>query len=312
MQNPAVTREDLSQLKLQAKARVLANAQRPARGMVPRELVRLSSWSRYALAVDASLSRLYVFENTPDGLQLVQDFYAAVGKMGVDKNAYGDRRTPAGVYYLINQYEPRKLFDIYGEGAIALNYPNEFDRRLGRTGSGIWLHGSPRNNFARITQATDGCIALANPDLQWLRGRIDMRRTPIVVAQQLQWVRQDQTRKPHQDFETALERWRGAKSSGTVANVSFFYTPDFTSFGQKPLSLWIPDLQAEMQRIGSRDVELKNLSYLYWRDPQAANTEVMVVTFGQVARGDVRGPVKRQYWTRQSGQWKIFFEGTIG
>jgi murein L,D-transpeptidase YafK len=311
LQNPSITREDLAQLKAQALARVQASRQRPAAGTVPRELALVSSWSRYALAVDAALSRVYVFENTPSGLKLVQDFYASVGKLGMDKSTEGDRRSPTGIYYLINQYEPKQLFDIYGDGAIALNYPNEHDRRQGRTGSGIWLHGTPKDNFARITRATDGCIALANPDLQWLKTRIDMRRTPIVVAQRLQWVSPDEARKPHQDFEAALERWRRAKSSGAAANVSFFYTPDFTSFG-KPLDQWMPQLQSEIQRIGNRELELKDLSYLYWRDASAANAEVMVVTFGELARGETRGATKRQYWTRHNGQWKIFFEGTIG
>ncbi len=310
LQNPAVTREDLPALRAQALARVRASKARPNNGSVPRELARLSTWSRYALAVDAELSRLYVFENTSNGLKLVQDFYASVGKQGLDKATEGDRRSPAGIYYLVAQYDAKKLFDIYGAGALALNYPNEFDRRLGRTGSGIWLHGAPSDNFARVSFATDGCIALANPDLDWLLERVDMRRTPIVIAQRLQWVAPDEARRPHQDFETALERWRVAKGSGTVANVSFFYTPDFNSFG-KPLNQWMPQLASEMQRIGAREVELKDLSYLYWRDPSAKNAEIMVVTFGQVAKGDVRGPTKRQYWLRQGGQWKIFFEGNI-
>jgi L,D-transpeptidase YnhG len=28
-------------------------------------------------------------------------------------------------------------------------------------------------------------------------------------------------------------------------------------------------------------------------------------------QGNRTGWTKRQYWTRQSGQWKIFFEGTL-
>jgi murein L,D-transpeptidase YafK len=310
LQNPSITREDLGQLKQQAQLRVQAQRQRPPAGMVPRELVRIGASSRYALAVDASLSRLYVFENTDGHLKLVQDFYASVGKLGLDKSSEGDRRSPAGVYYLVNEYDPKKLFDIYGKGAIALNYPNEHDRRQGRTGSGIWLHGTPKDNFARIPRTTDGCIAVANPDLQWLKAHLALRRTPIVVASKLQWAKPEDARKPHQDFERALERWRAAKSSQTPANVSAFYTNDFTNFG-KPLAQWMPQLLQEMQRIGARELELKDPSYLYWRDATASNTEVMVVTFTELIRGQSQGPIKRQYWVKQGGQWKIFFEGTI-
>ena len=38
----------------------------------------------------------------------------------------------------------------------------------------------------------------------------------------------------------------------------------------------------------------------------------MVVTFAELNRGSAVGVVKRQYWTRQGSQWKIFFEGVIG
>jgi hypothetical protein len=37
----------------------------------------------------------------------------------------------------------------------------------------------------------------------------------------------------------------------------------------------------------------------------------MVVTFGELAEGIRNGTTKRQYWIRQSNQWKIFFEGVV-
>ena len=54
---------------------------------------------------------------------------------------------------------------------------------------------------------------------------------------------------------------------------------------------------------------LKDLSVLRWMEN---NTDTMVVTFGEVIEGEVKGPRKRQYWSRQGNQWKIFFEGVIG
>jgi hypothetical protein len=42
------------------------------------------------------------------------------------------------------------------------------------------------------------------------------------------------------------------------------------------------------------------------------NEEVMVVTFSELARGAVSGPLKRQYWVKIDKKWKIFFEGVIG
>jgi hypothetical protein len=49
------------------------------------------------------------------------------------------------------------------------------------------------------------------------------------------------------------------------------------------------------------------MSILSWRD----TGEVLIVTFGEVLSGQLTGPLKRQYWGKESGQWKIFFEGVI-
>jgi hypothetical protein len=49
------------------------------------------------------------------------------------------------------------------------------------------------------------------------------------------------------------------------------------------------------------------VSFLRWKDSH----ETMVVTFGEVVQGAKTGVTKRQYWTRQTEHWKIFFEGAI-
>ena len=56
------------------------------------------------------------------------------------------------------------------------------------------------------------------------------------------------------------------------------------------------------------DIDLKELSILTWRD----SSEVMVVTFGLVPKGQRTGTIRRQYWGKEGGQWKIFYEGVIG
>ena len=76
-------------------------------------------------------------------MQLVADHYASVGRLGIEKSTEGDQRTPLGVYYITSRLDGHQLTDFYGSGALLLNYPNEYDRRQGRTGGGIWLHGVP-------------------------------------------------------------------------------------------------------------------------------------------------------------------------
>jgi hypothetical protein len=92
------------------------------------------------------------------------------------------------VYFITSRLDPAKLKDFYGAGALPINYPNPLDQSRGKTGSGIWLHGTPPDQFSRAPQATDGCLVLANPDLERILRTVEPRSTPVVIARQLQWV----------------------------------------------------------------------------------------------------------------------------
>lgn len=296
----------LAELREESQRRVRALRERPVAGTVPSQFLALSQKTKHAIAVDASRSRLYLFENTATGLNLVADYYISVGKAGTAKTAEGDQRTPLGVYYITSNLDPKSLKDFYGSGALPISYPNMLDSKRGKTGGGIWLHGTPPNQFSRAPQATDGCVVLANPDLQHIIRTVEVRTTPVVIATQLQWVAPQSARAEGKPFEDALLGWRNAKTSGNLQQVLTYYTPDFNSNG-KTLTQWAPILKTEIDQTQGRTIQLKDVSYLRWTD--AADT--MVVTFGEVADGARVGWTKRQYWIRQENQWKIFFEGVI-
>jgi hypothetical protein len=149
-------------------------------------------------------------------------------------------------------------------------------------------------------------VVLANPDLEVLLRTIEVRTTPVVIAPQLQWVTPHTIRTEGKSFEEALYAWRNAKTAGDINHILSFYTQDFTSNG-KNLAQWTPVLKAELSAVQGRTIQLKDISFIRWTD--AADT--MVVTFGELAEGIRNGTTKRQYWIRQSNQWKIFFEGVV-
>jgi len=295
----------LNDLREEAQRRLKALRERPPAGTIPSQFLELSQKSRHAIAVDASRSRLYLFENTPTGLVLVADYYISVGKAGTSKSTEGDQRTPLGVYYITSNLNRKVLKDFYGSGALPLSYPNILDARRGKTGGGIWLHGTPSTQFSRPPLATDGCVVMANPDLETIIRTVEVRSTPVVIAPQLEWIEPLKAHAAVQPFETTLHAWRNAKTAGDVGQILSFYTPDFTSNG-KTLTQWTPTLKAELSKVQGRTIQLKDVSYLRWTD----TADTMVVTFGEVADGTRTGLTKRQYWMRQGDQWKIFFEGT--
>ena len=297
----------LAELREESQLRIRALRERPPAGTVPAQFLQLAPSSRHAIAVDTSRARLYLFENTGSGLKLLADYYISVGKSGIDKAVEGDLRTPLGVYYVTSNLDPKTLKDFYGSGALPINYPNPYDARRGKTGGGIWLHGTPPTQFSRAPKATDGCVVLANPDLERIIRTVEIRSTPVVIAPSLQWVPQHQLQVDAKPFNEALAAWRAARTHGDVDRLLTFYAPDFSSNG-KSVAEWTPQLRNEVQRTRGREVQLKDLSLLRWTD----SAETMVVTFGEVPAGARTGPVKRQYWMRTGGQWKIFFEGVIG
>jgi L,D-transpeptidase YnhG len=300
----------LTDLREESKLRMRALLERPAPGMVPANFVRLSARNKHAIAVDASRARVYLFENTAQGLKLVADYYASVGKMGVEKNIEGDLKTPLGIYYVTNTLDPNSLQDLYGAGALPINYPNPYDLRRGKTGSGIWLHGVPQAQFARAPKATDGCVAVSNPDLQEILKRVEIRTTPVVILPKIDWANPAQSNADVAVFDRAFASWRSAKSGGDLERTMAHYTADFDSYGKK-LADWRGIVSAELAK--KRSSELKDVAVLHWSE--SAQSATMVVTFSEVPAGAVSGPTKRQYWLRSAAtqnQWKIFFEGVIG
>lgn len=307
---PPAAAATLGELQEESALRLRALRERPAPGLVPANFLQVAPRSRHAIAVDASRSRLYLFENTAQGLKLIADYYVSVGKLGVEKSLEGDQRTPLGVYYITSSLDGRKLKDFYGAGALPINYPNPLDLRRGKTGSGIWLHGTPPDQFSRAPKASDGCVVVANPDLERILRTVQVRTTPVVIATSLQWVKPEALAAEREGFGAAFAAWQQTKLGGDLAKLMAFYTDDFSSYG-KNLTEWSATLEKSLSRNQGRAMQIKDLSLIRWRDVH----DTMVTTFGEVPAGASTGTVRRQYWQKNGAandRWKIFFEGVIG
>lgn len=309
--------QQLATLREESRRRLLALTERPPEGSIPSQFLTLSGQSRHAIAIDASRSRLYLFENlnppraSSDSsrqprLKLIGDFYISVGLSGIEKAVEGDKRTPLGVYYITSSLNPADLPDLYGVGALPINYPNPLDVQRGKTGSGIWLHGTPSEQFVRAPQASDGCVVLSNPDLERLLATVQIRTTPVVIAPELQWVQADTLSSEREQFNSVLEDWRRSRSEGNLRELKGFYSSRFSNQG-RDLAQWWPRVESELRSTGPRELALKDLSVLRWNDTD----DTRIVTFGEVAAGQNRGVTKRQYWIRENDRWTIFFEGNL-
>lgn len=305
---PPPVREQLQKLRAEATRRLGSLREMPLPGTVPEQLLELARNIRHVVVVDASHSRVYVFEQQSGGLQLIRSFYASIGRAGFDKEVEGDLRTPLGVYHITSRLDDQQVEELYGIGALPLNYPNEHDRRMGRTGSGIWLHGVPRVSYVRSPYATEGCVALANDDMAYLMRELEPRRTPVIIADEVNWVRPDTLSAQRAEFRELLSRWTEARSLGDRATMLALSARDFQAddgVQDRPLKTLVRAAAPTRQ---NRRIDLKEVSIFRWK----RGTEVTVVNFAEVVAGETRGLVKRQYWGKEQGRWKLFYDGVTG
>jgi murein L,D-transpeptidase YafK len=302
-----VPQDKISDLREEALMRLRAQRQRPAEDRLPRQVLQLHSAQKHALLVDSRRSRLYVFANDDGRPRLVADYYVTLGKNGVEKTREGDQKTPIGVYHVTADLPRRKLTDFYGSGAFPINYPNDWDKRLGRNGHGIWLHGTPSAVYSRPPRASDGCIVLANPDLDRVRGYMQVGLTPVIIADEVEWSDAGAVDAERKSLGAALEQWRADWASRDTERYLGHYSQRFRS-GAQDLAGW--SAHKRNVNAGKKWVKVDVARVSMFRYPR--QDDFVVVSFEQDYRSNNLSNVtrKRQYWVKESGRWKILFEGS--
>jgi murein L,D-transpeptidase YafK len=301
-------RERLDELRAEAVARLRAYNGHVSANLIPRHLLWLSSQQKHAIVVDSGRSRVYVYENARGIPRLVEDYYTTLGKYGIEKVREGDKKTPIGVYNVTSKIAGSKLPDLYGWGAFPINYPNAWDRRLGKTGYGIWLHGVPSDTYARAPWASDGCVALANPDIEALGKYVQPGITPVVIAERIEWVTPEAWRAERDRFMRQLEEWRKDWESLDAERYFSHYARGFRSGGMD-LAAW----QTHKRRVNSGKswIKVSLEQVAFFRSP--GREDRIAVTFDQDYRSSnyQRQTRKEQYWIMEDGRWKIAYEAPI-
>ncbi|RQO63308.1 hypothetical protein DBR47_01830 [Paucibacter sp. KBW04] len=292
-------------LRQEARLRLAALVERPPKDALPKELIGLPSTVQHAIVVDTHKARLYLFQNRGQGMELVKDSYVSLGKAGVSKQMEGDQRTPLGVYQVGMRRDEAAAR--YGAAALPLNYPNEYDRMVGRGGSSIWLHGERAGSYARGPQSTDGCIVLSNDDMQALADTVKARETPVLIFEQVDWVAKKDG-KPLVDaqFESAFSQWQEARLKQDAKALLPLYEPGLQRGSDSEAQRLAQNL-ARMQAHELPVQSLERLSVLPSQDLEP----VMIVTYRELSALNPTPALKRQYWRQQEGRWRIIFDGVV-
>lgn len=304
---PNVSFERISALRDEAQARWQYHQAPVDRDKIPASLIQLASKQKHIIVVDSSRSRLFLFKNQDGVPILIKDFYVTIGKNGTGKIIEGDQKTPVGVYFVTGFINPEELPDLYGDGAYPIDYPNVWDQRHGRTGYGIWLHGTPSSTYSRPPKDSNGCVIVSNNDLNTLSPFINKGYTPVIISDSINWITKKEWKKHQSDYEHFVEQWRHDWESRDVDLYLRHYSKEYSGLG-KDYNSWVEYKRRVNPSKKFIKVNLSDTSIFLYPGEQ----QLMLVTFVQDYTSDnfKRKFTKRQYWRLEDdGQWRIVYEG---
>lgn len=305
-------KQQLDFLREEAQLRLGALLNNKKRNTWPRQILALGKSVKKALLIDKRANRLYVFSRQKSGelFEEVNDYYITTGKLVGDKAVKGDLRTPEGVYFVTSWISPDKLPAKYGIGAFPVNYPNELDKHNGKTGYGIWLHGTDKGYYSRPPRDSEGCIVLTNIDLESLKSEIKPGLTPVVITDKVEWIDYATWKKERQTILQAIENWRVDWESMNVNKYLSHYGKDFWSLSHN-LKSWSARKRLLAQNKTYQSVKLSDLSVLVYPQKTKNKRQIAVVRLYQNYKSNnFKSEIyKRLYLTKNDSSWKILYEG---
>ena len=304
--------EELLALRDEARLRVDAYLQTDHMQRFPAALLALDDGVKNAVVVDKSAHRLYLYRNngSKQPPELVKDFYVSTGRAPGNKVKEGDLKTPEGVYFITSFLPDDALPEKYGIGAFPVNYPNEWDRHLGKTGDGIWLHGTDPIYYSRPPLDSEGCVVLANLDLSHIESMLQPGLTPVVISEQVHWLNTEQWQMQRNQLLGTLERWRSAWQDKAVDEYLGFYARDFWN-GRYNLAGWRAMKRQVAQGKTYQQIRLEDISLFAYPKGEGQPHDMVVAVFTQDYRSNnfSSSMKKRLYLTREQNDWKVLYEG---
>jgi len=159
------------------------------------------------------MQRLFVYYFDGVSFQRTYETVCSTGKNKGTKIRSGDARTPEGIYFPIKFFPDGDLSAIYGPMAFDLSYPNILDKKEGKDGNNIWIHGTDK---PLSPYQSNGCIALENGDIKYVSRFITLNETPIIIEDYIKWVPALIRVSLEEDLISFVDRWANIVSDGKV------------------------------------------------------------------------------------------------
>lgn len=285
---------------------VLWAGQPAAAAAVPAYVLQLPDTVQTLLIAETDTATLHRYEVRNNMLQPADQRRMSIGQNGVDKRQTGDRRTPLGIYFVLEELDTSNLHEKYGPVAFPLDYPNAWDSINERTGYGIWIHGVTPGGGERPARDTDGCIALPNDQLLSLKPFLVPLQTPVIVTRRLQLADAEVLAAAGNGLAAALDEWVSSFRDGDWSRYLALYADDFVYRGMDRDEWSAYRLHAD----GSRLLDDYTIAdVLLLADPE--DEDLYLSRFRQQVTEAGRSVVttKRLYWRRSAdGVFRVVAE----
>jgi Uncharacterized protein conserved in bacteria len=179
----------------------------------------LSLASGYVIVVDKQYQKLYVFHKN-GYFSKVFETPCSTGKNPGAKQVSGDAKTPNGIFFATKNLRNPGPRETYGSFALPLDYPTISDKKAGRNGNNIWIHGTTKQ---LLPSQSNGCVVLSNSDLQRLTDLIFFNKTPVVISESINWVSPNKVSPAKDELESILMSWNKALTEGDIKNIDALY-----------------------------------------------------------------------------------------
>ena len=189
----------------------------PGSEKIPDSIVSLSSG--YVIVVDKKYQKIYVFHKD-ETFSKVFEASCSTGKNPGAKQVAGDARTPNGIFFVTKILYNPGLPEIYGSVAFPLDYPTISDKRAGKDGNNIWIHGTAKT---LLPTQSKGCVVLHDRDLKRLANFIYLNRTPVIITEFLKWVPQSYASPTKNALEKILTSWNKAFIENDIKTIDSLY-----------------------------------------------------------------------------------------
>ena len=131
---------------------------------------------------------------------------------------------------------------------------------------------------------------------------------PVVIGQAVEWRAPNQWESDREAFLKAFGKWKSDWESLDTAKYLSHYSRNFRST-HRDYATW----SASKRKVNSGKswikVDANDMSVFAY----PGTSELMMITFEQVYRSNNLSTktVKRQYWEREGGQWRIVHEAVL-